>query len=227
MNDFFNQTAATRRGVLMGGASAVALMSLPTLAHAQAADQFPVAALAKPGADLPDIVLGDENAPVTIIEYASLTCGACAAFHSRVLPDLKKKYIDTKKAKLIVREFPLDSLAGGAAMLARCAGKDQAYPLLEILFEKRRDWITADPVPALEKIAKQVGFTKKAFDTCLDDQKLLDKIKAIRARASRTFQVSSTPTFFVNGKKLVGVIPLKRFSEVIEPMLKDAEAKKK
>lgn len=172
--------------------------------------------------DLPDMALGSPTAKVVIVEYASMTCGHCANFHTKVFPELKAKYIDSGKVRFILREFPLDNLAAAASMLARCAGGEKTYPLVGVLFQKQEDWafVRSNPVPKLFEIAKQAGFTQEAFDKCLTDQKLLDQVSAIRQRASDKFGVSSTPTFFINGKRLVGGSTLGDFDKVLEPLLK-------
>jgi len=168
--------------------------------------EVPVEKLMEAG-PLPDLVVGDAKAPVTIVEYASMTCGHCANFHTKVFPTLKEKYVDTGKVRFIMREFPLDNLAAAASMLARCAGEGKALPLISALFAKQDDWafVKGDPRPELLKFAKQAGFTQESFEKCLTDQKLLDDISSIRSRAADTFGVNATPTFFVNGKKLNGV----------------------
>ena len=180
------------------------------------------AELTKPGAN-PDIVLGKADAPVTIYEYASMTCSHCANFHATVLPKLKEKYIDTGKAKLVFREFPLDNLAAAASMLARCAGGEKTNELIKDLFAKQNDWafVQGSPVPALFKIAEAHGFTKESFDKCLTDQKLLDGITAMRDRANKALGVRSTPTFFINGKKLADrADQIESFDKAIDPLLK-------
>jgi len=168
--------------------------------------EISVEELMKPG-PLPDLVVGKADAPITVVEYASMTCGHCAHFHNTVFPTLKEKYIDTGKVRFIMREFPLDNLAAAASMLARCAGEGKALPLISALFAKQDDWafVKGDPRPELLKFAKQAGFTQESFEKCLTDQKLLDDISSIRSRAADTFGVNATPTFFVNGKKLNGV----------------------
>src|SRR6185312_13595371 len=104
----------------------------------------------------------------------------------------------------IMREFPLDNLAAAAAMLTRCAGGEKTYPLVEVLFKQQEQWafVRGNPVPELFKVAKQAGFTQESFDKCLTDQKLLEQVTSQRTRASDTFGVSATPTFFINGKRL-------------------------
>lgn len=174
----------------------------------------------KPG-ELPDIVVGKPDAKVTIVEYASMTCPHCANFHARVLPQLKTKYIDSGKVRLIFREFPLDKLALSASMLARCVGGEGTEPLIDDLFKRQNDWaVRGDAVPKLFEVAKQAGFTKESFDKCITDQALYDKILVVRRRAAEKFGVNSTPTFFVNGQRLGGGATITDFDNAIEPLLK-------
>jgi protein-disulfide isomerase len=162
-----------------------------------------LAELMKPG-PLPDLSLGKEDAPNTIVEYASMTCPHCATFHKTVLPELKTKYIDSGQARLILREFPLDQLAAQASMVARCAGPDRYYPMVGALFETQETWAVEGGTEKLLQIAKQAGFTKEKFDQCIGDKALFEKILETRTRGHETFGVDSTPSFFVNGKRLTG-----------------------
>ena len=212
--DFCRHTAAVMLASTM-------LSAIPfSFAAAAPPEQVPMSDLMKPGA-LPDMVMGKADAPVTIVEYASMTCPHCAHFQETTFPELKKRYIDTGKVRYIFREFPLDNLAAAASMLARCAGNDKAFPLIEVMFEKQQEWAFGEgnPVPRLFEIAKQAGFTQESFDKCLTDQKLLDEITAGRSRASDVFGVSATPTFYINGKKLDGQPTLEKFDQMIEPLL--------
>lgn len=196
------------------------LRPLPALAQKKGPSEVPVEELMKPG-DLPDLTLGPPDAKVTVVEYASMTCGHCAHFAKDVWPEFKKKYVDSGKIHFVFREFPLDNLAAAASMLARCAGGDKTFPLIEVLFEKQPEWAFGEgnPVPKLFEIAKQAGFTQESFDKCLTDQKLLDNITAGRSRASEVFGVSATPTFFINGKRLDGAPTMASFDKMIEPLL--------
>jgi len=169
---------------------------------------------------LGDEVQGKADAPVTIIEYASMTCGHCAAFHTKTYPVLKQRYIDTGKVRYIMREFPLDPLAAAGFMLARCAGPDKYYPMIEVLFQKQDQWAVQQPIPPLTAIAKQAGFTQEKFESCLSDQKILDGIEATRTRGSEKLGVNSTPTFFVNGKMLRGAVSIEDLEKEILPALK-------
>lgn len=211
------QGAATL--ALAAAFGAVALPSFP----AQAADDaVPVAELMKSEA-LPDMAMGSDKAPVTIVEYASMTCPHCAHFDEETFPALKKKYIDTGKVRYILREFPLDPLAAAAFMLARCTGKDDEdkyYAMVDTLFRQQMQWAVEKPIPPLLAIAKQAGFTEKSFDACLANQKLLDDIQKVRQRAIDTFKVHSTPTFFINGSVHVGALSIEDMSKLIDPYLK-------
>jgi protein-disulfide isomerase len=168
---------------------------------------------------LGDRVLGKDDAPVTVIEYASMTCPHCAHFAETTYPELKKRYIDAGKVKYIFREFPLDPLAAGASMLARCAPPDKFYPMIETLFQMQRTWAVEKPIPPLMAIAKQAGFTEQSFNACLSDQKMLDQIQTEQKRATDKFGVNSTPTIFVNGIKQVGASSIEDLAKVIDPLL--------
>jgi protein-disulfide isomerase len=185
-----------------------------------AAAQTPSASdLAKAG-PLEEMALGPENAPVTIIEYASMTCSHCANFSTKTFPELKKRYIDTGKVRYILREFPLDPLAAGAFMLARCAGKNKYYPMVETLFEQQKDWVVQRPLDPLKRIAKQAGFTDQSFDQCLANQQLLDGMEKVRQHGAEKLGVNSTPTFFINGKVHRGDISIDELEKQIQPYLK-------
>jgi protein-disulfide isomerase len=176
--------------------------------------------LMKPGA-LPDQVEGQANAPVTIVEYASMTCSHCAAFHTGTYAAMKARYIDTGKVRYILREFPLDPLAAGAFMLARCAGDGKYYPMVDALFTQQKDWaFVQNPIPNLLKIAKNFGFTDQSFEQCLSNQKMLDGIEETRQRAAQKFGVNSTPTFFINGKMHRGAMTIEELEKEIQPFLK-------
>ena len=208
----------TRREFVAGTSALAILAALNAPALAQGAAPS-TAELMETGV-LPDQILGKEDAPVTVIEYASMTCGHCAMFHTNTYPEFKKRYVDTGKAKYILREFPLDPLAAGAFMLARCAGKDKYFPLVETLFQQQRNWVVQKPIEPLFAIAKQAGFTQQSFDACLQDQKMLDAIEWVRARGADKFKVDSTPTFFINGKIFKGALSIEDMAKAIDPLLK-------
>ncbi len=220
---FHTPNAPTLRRTIAVAASCLLLaVTGAQLAHAQRiapAPEVSVDELMKPG-DLADIAIGSADAKVTVVEYSSLTCPHCANFQAKVFPDFKAKYIDTGKVRFITREFPLDNLAAAGAMLARCVEKDKSFPFVETMFATQDQWAhSQNPKAKLFEIAKQAGFTEASFESCLTDQALLDKINAIRTRAGEKFQINSTPTFFINGKRVAGNNSLADFDKVIEPLL--------
>jgi len=173
--------------------------------------------------ELPELSLGNKDAKVTIVEYASMSCPACARFHNTTYPELKKKYVDTGKVRFIMREFPLNNLAAAGAMLARCADSpEKSIALIDVLFEKQREWLTNKAVVELLKIAKQAGFTEERFNKCLQDDKLLGKLSRRRDKADKVFGVDATPSFFVNGKRLRGNPSIEAFDKVLGPLLKSS-----
>jgi len=163
-----------------------------------------------------DRILGKAEAPITIIEYASLTCPHCAHFDVTVLPKLKEKWIDTGKAKLILRDYPLDEPALRAAMVARCAPADRFYPLIDTFFAQQEQWATSrDYRAALEKLVKLGGMSDKEFKACISDKKLEDQVAQSRLTASQQLGVDATPTFFVNGKKFDGAPTVEAFDQAL------------
>jgi protein-disulfide isomerase len=146
---------------------------------------------------LGEMILGKDDAKVTIIEYASASCPHCAEFANDHLPKLQKDYIDTGKVRLIFREFPHNDAAMGAFMIARCAPKEKYFPLVEVYFKTQQKWVP-NPLEGLKEIALQAGFTEETFMACLNNKDVAEKIFAVRQKAE-TFGVKGIPTFFING----------------------------
>ena len=171
-------------------------------------------ALATP---LPERVLGRPDAPVTIIEYASLTCDHCKRFHLQMFPRIKQAYIDTGKAKLIYRHFPLDRIALMASMLTECAPPDQFFGLIDVLFRSEDQWAhSKDPKTELAKIALLAGIKRSAFDACLADDKLSTAVVALRQAGELQHKVNSTPTFVIGDIVLRGVRDVAEIEQAIE-----------
>ena len=165
--------------------------------------------------------IGSPDAPVTIYEYASLSCSHCMAFHLNTLPKIKKAYIDTGKVRLVYNDFPLGGLATAAAMLARCAGSKKYFGLIELFFRGQKKWGRSDtPRDELEKIVRFVGMTSDDFDACLDNKQLLATIEARKAAAVKKYGIESTPTFIIEGTKVPGNLPFEDFQDIIEKALK-------
>lgn len=177
-----------------------------------------VAKLMEPSA-LPEKWIGNEDAPITIVEYASMTCGHCGTFHRNTLPALKEKYIDTGKARLILREFPFDPRAEAGFMLARCAD-DKYFAMADVLFKQQDAWVSVENArAALLQIARLAGFSQESFEACLTNQKLLEDVRAVKDRGAKEFGVDSTPTFFINGNKYAGAMSIGEFSAILDGML--------
>jgi protein-disulfide isomerase len=169
---------------------------------------------------LEEMILGQADAPVTIIEYASMTCPHCARFHEATYPELKKRLIDTGKVRFIFREFPLDQLALAGSALARCVGKDKYFAMVETLFQQQREWVIQKPLEPLLAIARQAGMTQQSFDACLQNQEIVKGIEQVRERAAQKLGVQSTPTLFINGKKFAGGMTIEDIEREVAPYLK-------
>lgn len=193
-----------------------ALLGLAALAAAATAHAQPIKT------DLADLVLGRADAPVTIEEYASLTCGHCAAFHTTVLPQLKTKYVDTGKVKFVYRDFPLDELAVGAAMLGRCGGESKREAIVGALYKSQATWMGAGkkPLDELYKLGRQMGLTQPAMETCFSNEAMLAAIVAQRNAFDAQVNIQGTPTFVINGRKLEGPSDLAAFDKALAPLVK-------
>jgi len=165
-------------------------------------------------------VLGDPDAPVTIIEYSSLTCPHCAAFHTDTLPALKERYIETGQAKLVYRDFPLDQTALEAAVIAHCAGEDRYFAFLEAIFASQERWArSANPTEALIQLAGLGGMPRDQAEACLADEAMLDAVLQLRLDGQAEFDIASTPSFIINGQMVSGNRSVDEFATVIEAAL--------
>ena len=154
-----------------------------------------------------DLVIGDENAPITIIEYASMSCSHCANFHTNTLPDLKKEYIDTGKVRMIFRDYPFNYPALLGSMMMRCIPSDTRYDYMNALYQLQTTWVDRDPKVSkkeLYKIMQSGGMTKEEFDNCytnLDNENLI--LEGVM-EAQKEFNIKSTPSFIINGNIFEG-----------------------
>ena len=168
-----------------------------------------------------DMALGSKDAPVTVVEYASMTCPHCANFANDVFPAFRKKYIDTGKVHFIFREFPFDRYALQASMLARCAGEKRYFGLVEAFFAQQQQWVRLDdPLKGLKQIARLGGMSGDQIQACLDDKSLSDMILNTRLEGNKKHGVDATPSFLVNGTKYSGEMSLERWDEILAPLLK-------
>lgn len=201
--------------------NAFAGMSLLTFADAAVAQNASIALLSKP-VSLPDMALGHTKAPITIVEYSSMTCPHCAAFEENVFPMLQSKYIDTGKVRFVSREFPLDIKAAAASMLARCAANGDAPRYFEattMLF-KQQGPLMDRTTDTLKAVGGRFGMNEQAVEACVRDQALLDKLTADQRFALDELQVDATPTFFINGERLKGAMSFEEFESKLASHLK-------
>lgn len=187
-----------------------------------------VASLALPGKSYAasEPFLGKANAPITIIEYASLTCSHCATFYADVMPELEKRYVETGKVRFIYRDFPLDAFGLRAATLAKCMPTEQFYPFIKILFKNQASWIRNPKFEeALIRYAEMAGLPSERAKSCMDDTKVMDELIAVQTEAAKKYDINATPTFIINDgeEKLVGARSIEEFAAVIDKHL----AKKK
>jgi len=183
----------------------LALAVAPRLAHA---------------VDLGEPAIGDAAAPVTIIEFASLTCPHCASFHVNTLPELEKRYIDTGKVRLVLRDFPLDQTALKASVIAHCAGPDRYPQFVQVFFAQQASWARSNnPEQALRQLAQLGGLGADKIDACLADKSLEDAILQARLDGQQKYNIESTPSFIIGGKTHSGDQSIEKFAELIDPLL--------
>jgi protein-disulfide isomerase len=205
-------TLFSRRGALAVAGTTIAL----TLGAG-----IPSAAVAQTSPGLPDLVYGKAEAPVVIEEYASLTCGHCGAFYTNVLPHLQKTYIDTGKVRFVYRDFPLDDLAVGAAMLARCS-KDKRGAMIGALYKTQATWLSdkANPLEELYKVGRQFGMKQDEMEKCLADEAAAKAILTDAEAFEKAVKIEGTPTFMVNGKKFDKAPTIEGFDAYLKPLVK-------
>ena len=196
--------------------SCLAVLLFVAVSFAGAADP---ARSAPAPADM-EMALGRDDAPVTIIEYASLSCPHCAKFHEETLPALREKYIDTGKVRLVFREFPLERTAFLASIIARCAGEKRYFAFIDAFFKKQRAWYSADdPFEALLQIARLGGLSAKDVRACVEDEALGDGILQTRLDAEQEHGISSTPSFVIDGRTYLGALTLQEIERIIIPLI--------
>ena len=170
----------------------------------------------KPG----DLALGDPDAPVTVIEYFSLTCPHCRWFHQNIYDPLKRDYVDAGKVRFVARDFPLNAPALQAAVLARCAGRDRYLAFIDVLFSTFDDWAgSRDYTEKLAQIGELGGVSRDRFDACLADKDLENAIFQTIASAQAEYDVSSTPTVIVNGERYEGKMSFEALAKHINRLV--------
>ena len=164
--------------------------------------------------------IGDEEASITIVEFASLTCGHCAKFHNEVFPKIKEEYIDTGKIEFTYRDFPLDKFALKASVIARCSGNDRFFSFLKVLYKKQKDWTsTQDPFKSLLKIAKLGGLKNDEIKVCVGNKSIEDGILKQRLSSSKKYDIKATPTIYINNEKYDGDLTFEALKLKIDSLL--------
>jgi protein-disulfide isomerase len=155
--------------------------------------------------DTADMTLGDPNAKVKMVEYASLTCSHCGKFNNEVFPEFKKKYIDTGKVHYTFKEFltPPNEVAAAGFLVARCAGKDKYFNVTDAIFHAQQEMFTSgDMRGVLLRVAQSAGMTEEQFNACITDEAALKALNERVEKAIKVDKVSATPTFVINGKQV-------------------------
>lgn len=226
-------------GVVVAGGAGVALYNAvgsdgprPDTSHAavaapaaagtqMAAAPSPVATFSDVAISDDDFILGKKDAPVTIVEYASMTCPHCAQFHTAVLPTIKKDYIDKGLVRLVYRDFPLDRYALTAAVISRCAGRERFFSFVDTIFSTLPKWRSeSNPMTGLSRIARLGGMSQDEFNACLQNEDIAKKVLDGRLTADKTFGVRATPTLIVNGAMYSGGLSVDQLRAVIDARLK-------
>jgi protein-disulfide isomerase len=223
--------AALRRAALRGTGGAVLLAMTGcaggvteglTQAASGGQSAAPAAAQSETAGKLEERGLGNPKAPVTIVEYASLGCPLCATYHKQVLPKLKQAYIDTGKVYFIYREFPIGETPSAAAHAARCVPEKDYFRVNEKFMANRGKWNGRDPDPdLLYKMVQETGISRAAFDSCMANQRIKEGLTEVKQRG-RELGVKGTPTFFVNGQQVRGIMSYEEMRKLIELHLQGA-----
>jgi protein-disulfide isomerase len=205
--------------ILAAAATALGLTGL-TSANAAEGDVVDQNALLRPTGDYVDHVVGNPDAPVTVIEYASPTCPHCGTFHNTVLEPFKAAYVETGKVRFIIRPYLRHQLDAAIFMLAQAAGPDNYDHVLSTYFRTQNTWMATDrPLDAVQEIALELGFTREMFESILTNQDNFNAIQAVSNQASDEFGLRGTPTFYVNGKTLSGAKTLEQLAAEVDPLV--------
>ncbi|MBR2534587.1 MAG: DsbA family protein [Hyphomicrobium sp.] len=168
---------------------------------------------------MPEMSWGRSDAPVTIVQYASLTCRHCQNFHAKTFPELKRTYIDTGKVRYVLREFPIGRQSGMATVALRCARPEKYLELYGKFMEQQNNWVSQevrlDPIFA---VAQQVGMTRPEFDACRENQGMIENLKWVKDRG-RKLGIVGTPNYFVNDQLIKKELTMADIRELVEPRI--------
>ena len=153
--------------------------------------------------------LGSADAPNVVIQYSSFGCSHCADFHTQTLPALKSQYVDKGIATFVYRDFPLDSTSVKGAMVARCSGDSRYFGVIDVIYQTQSTWARAsDSWSSMQTVLRNAGLAQSLIDACLATAGLESGVTAVRQQGSDAYGITGTPTFIVNGTKVVGNVPL-------------------
>lgn len=177
-------------------------------------------ALAQPAALPGERAIGRADAPVTVVEFHSLTCGNCARFHNDIFPRIKAEFIEPGLVRFLLRDFPLDRVALEAAAMIHCAGPERFEPLVTLVYAQKENWAhSPDPRAALRRFAALAGVAGERVEACWADPAFLRPILEMRQAAEREHGVNATPSFLINGRLHRGVLSFEQFSALVRPLL--------
>ena len=167
-----------------------------------------------------EIFLGNKDAKIVVIEYASMTCIHCASFHTKVYPKIKENYIDTNKIKFIFRDFPLDKQALFASVLAKCAPKEKYYDFVKLILTTQKKWISNDEafMEKLKNIGKLAGLSENKINACFNNEQIVDNILKTLSTAEEKYNINSTPSLIINEKKY-SAMSYENFEKIIESLI--------
>ena len=171
-----------------------------------------------------DFVIGVENAPITIIEYSSLSCSHCASFHNDTLAGFKTEYIDTEKVRFVFRDFPFNYPALLGSMVLQCIPQDARYDYMNALFQLQPTWVLRDndkTIQELYKIMQSGGMSKEEYESCLSNKELEEKILQGVINAQNEFNIRSTPSFLINGILVEGNKTIKELRQIVDKILSE------
>ena len=165
-------------------------------------------------------MIGRPDAPVTVIEFHSLTCGNCARFHNDIFPRIKAEFVDTGLVRFVLRDFPLDRVALEAAVMIHCSGPERFEPLVSLVYAQKENWAhSPDPRAALRRYAGLAGLGAQQLEACWSDPAFARAVVQMRLDAEREHGVSATPSFLIGGLLHRGVLTFEQFAQLVRPLL--------